>query len=116
MLEHVPKQQDPNADEYNPLRQALLRPIQHQLAKQGITASPEEALQLLELKNLHDVKRWLQQDLAEQGIDVSPDEALAIQSLRTIHRMMERTATTDPHEAIEHIVSDGPPKLYEPNE
>jgi hypothetical protein len=116
MLEHAPNQQDSNAGEYNPLRQALLRPIQHQLAKQGITASPEEALQLLELKNLHDIKLWMQQELAAHGIDVSPDEAFAIQKLRNMHLMMEHTGTTDTHEAIERMVSDGPPKPYEPNE
>ena len=116
MLENASNQQDSNPGEYNPLRQALLRPIQHQLAKQGITASPEEALQLLELKNLHDIKRLIQQDLAEQGIGVSPDEALAIQKLHIIHRMMEHTVTTDPHEAIERMVFDNPPKPNEPNE
>jgi len=72
-------------------------------------------MQLRELKNLHDIKRWLQQDLAERGIDVSPDEALAIQKLRVIHFMMEHTATTDPHDAIERMASEDSPKPYEPN-
>ena len=116
MLENASNQQDSNPGVYNPLRQALLRPIQHQLAKQGITASPEEALQLLELKNLHDTKRWLQQDLAERGIDVSPDEAVAIQKLRIIHLMMEHTATTEPYEAIERMVSDDSSKPHDQNQ
>jgi hypothetical protein len=116
MPENAHNQQDSNPGEYNPLRQALLRPIQHQLAKQGITASPEEALQLLELKNLHDIKRWLQQDLAQRGIDVSPYEAVSIQRLRIMHRMMEHTVTTDPRDAIERMVSDDSSIPYEPNE
>ena len=99
MLENASNQQNSNPGEYNPLRQALLRPIQHQLAKQSITASPEEALQLLELKNLHDIKRWIQQDLAEQGIYVSPDEAIAIDRLQFYYRLMKRTGPADPHEA-----------------
>jgi hypothetical protein len=116
MLENAPNQQDTNPSEYDPLRLALLRPIQHQLAKQGIDVSPEEALKLLEQKFGHDAKRYLQQDLAEQGIDATPDEALAIHRLHIIHRMMEHTGTTDPHEAVKRMVSDAPPKPYEPNE
>jgi len=116
MLENVSNQQDSNPRDYNPLRQALLRPIQHQLAKQGIDASPEEALKLLELKNLHDSKRWIQHNLAEHGIDVSPDEAFAINTLRILHLMMAHTGTTDPHDAIERMASDDSPKPYEPNE
>src|SRR5260370_16787814 len=116
MLEHSPNLQDSNTGEYNPLRQALLRPIQHQLAKQGIQVSPEQALLLLEQKIEYNAMRYLQQDLAEQGIDVSPDEALAIQRLRIIHLMMEHTVTTDPHDAIGRIVSDNSPNPYEANE
>jgi hypothetical protein len=115
MLEITPNQQDSNPGEYNPLRQALLRPIQHQLAKQGIDVSPEAALRLLELQIEHDAKRYLQQDLTVQGIDVSPDEALAIHKLHVIHLMMEHTVTSDPHDAIERMVYDDPLKRYEPN-
>src|SRR6266446_7892594 len=78
MLENAPNQQDFNLDEYDPLRQALLRPIQHQLAKQGVYVSPEEALQLLEQKFEHDAELSIQQQLAEQGINVSPEEALKL--------------------------------------
>ncbi|SRR6266702_1964648 len=99
MPENAPSQQDSNPSEYDPLRQALLRPIQYNLAKQGIDVSPEASLKLLELQIEHDAKRGLQQDLAEQGINVSPDEAVAIYGLRLIHRIMEHTGTTDPHEA-----------------
>ena len=115
MLEHASNRQDSNAGEYNSLRQSLLRPIQHQLAKQGVHVSPEQALLLLEQKIEYNAMRYLQQDLAERGIDVSPDEALAIQKLRVIHFMMEHTATTDPHDAIERMASEDSPKPYEPN-
>src|SRR5256885_6406398 len=83
MLENVPSQPNSNPDEYDPLRRALLRPIQHQLAKQGIDVSPEEALKLLEQKINYDAKRYLQQNLAEQGIDVSLDEAPKLSILKT---------------------------------
>lgn len=116
MLEDAPYQQNSNPGDYDPLRQALLRPIQHQLAKQGIHVSPEQALLLLERKIEYDAMRYLQQDLAEQGIEVSPDEALAIQGLRIIHLMMEHTVTTDPHDAMERMASDSSPKPYELNE
>src|SRR5260370_17632521 len=106
MLEDSPNLQDSNTGEYNPLRQALLRPIQHQLAKQGIQVSPEQALLLLEQKIEYNAMRYLQQDLAEQGIDVSPDKALPIPSLHILHLMMKHTVTTDPHNAIERIGSD----------
>jgi len=99
MLENAPNHQHPNPDECDPLRQALLRPIQHQLAKQGIDVSPEAALKLLELQIEHDAKCYLQRDLAERGIDVSPDEADVIHKLRIIHLMMEHTGITDPHDA-----------------
>src|SRR2546430_1899803 len=84
MPENTPKQQVPIPGDY-PLRQSLLRPIQHQLAKQGVDVSPEEALQLLEQKNEHDAKRWQQQELAKQGIDVSPEEAPNLLTLRMLH-------------------------------
>ncbi len=111
MLENVPNQQVPIPGDY-PLRQMLLRPIQYQLANQGIDVSPEEALKLLEQKIDYNAKRYLQQDLAEHDIDVSPDEACAIQGLRFIHLMMEHTGTTDPHDAIERIASDDSSKPY----
>jgi hypothetical protein len=116
MLEDAPSQQDSNPGEYDPLRRALLRPIQYQLAEQGIDVSPEEALELLVQKIIHDGKYWMQHQLAEQGIDVSPDEAYAIHKLRAIHLMMEHTVTTDPHDSIERIISDDSPNPYEPNE
>ncbi len=116
MPENAPNQQDSNVGEPDPLRQALLRPLQHQLAKQGIDVSPEGALKLFVQKIIHDAKLGVQQDLAEHRIIVSPDEAVAIQKLRIFHLMMEHTGTTDPHGAIERMVSDGPPKQYESNE
>ncbi len=116
MLENTPNQHDTNPGEYNPLLWALQRPIQHQLARQGIYVSPDEASKLLEQKIVHNAKRYLQQDLAEHGIDVSPDEALAIHSLRTIHRMMVYTDTADPHEAIERMAFDNPSEPYEPHD
>jgi hypothetical protein len=116
MLENAPDQQGSNPGEYDTLRQALLRPIQHQLAKQGIHVSPEQSLLLLEQKIEYNAMRYLQQDLAEQGIDVSPDEACAIQGLRFIHLMMEHTVTSDPHDAIERMASDDSTKPYELDE
>jgi hypothetical protein len=107
---------DPDRPYYPGDPPQLWRWMQHRLYKQGIDASPDEAQKLFELQLVHDAKLYLQQDLAEHGIDVSPDEAYAIQKLRIIHLMMQHTGTTDPHDAIERIVSDGPPKPYEPNE
>jgi hypothetical protein len=116
MLENAPHQHGSNPGEYDTLRQALLRPIQHQLAKQGIHVSPEQSLLLLEHKIEYNAMRYLQQDLAEQGIVVSPDEALAIQKLRIIHLMIEHTVTTHPHEAIERMAPDDSSKPYELDE
>src|SRR6266567_2932894 len=99
MRENAPNQQDTNPDENDSLRQALLRPIQHQLAKQGIHVSPEEALKLLELQIDYDARRYLQHQLAEQGIDVTPDEADAIDKLQFYHDLMKRFGSTDPNEA-----------------
>ena len=73
--------------------------MQHQLAKQGIDATPEEALGLFKQKNIHDFERRRQQDLAEQGIDVSPDEAVAIHRLQFYHRLMKRIGYTNPDDA-----------------
>src|SRR5258708_39895438 len=109
MLEDSPNLQDSNTGEYNPLRQALLRPIQHQLAKQGIQVSTEQALLLLVHKIEYNAMRYLQQDLAEQGIDVSPEEPLAIQRLRIIHLMMMNTVTNDSIDAIDRIDTDAHP-------
>ena len=106
---------DFNPYEHEPLR-SLQRPLQYELAKQGIDASPVEAHELFMQKIVHNAKRFLQQDLAEHGIDVSPDEVLAIQSLRIIHLMMEHTVTTDPHEAIERMASNDSSKPYELDE
>ena|SRR5260221_5432056 len=116
MLENAPNQQDSDPGEYDPLRQALLRPILHQLAKQGLYSSPEEALKLFEQKLIYDIKRDIQQDLAEQGIHVSPDEADAIDKLQFYHQLMKRTGITDPHDAIVRMASDDSPKPYEPYE
>ena len=85
MLEDTPHQLDSNPGEYDPLRQALLRPIQHQLAKQGINVSPEQALLLLEQKINYDSKLCIQHDLAEQGIAVSPEEAPELFMQKFIH-------------------------------
>jgi hypothetical protein len=85
MRENAPNQQDSNRGENDPLRQALLRPIQHQLAKQGIHVSPEEALKLLELQIEYDAKRYLQYQLAEQGLTVSPEEALELNTQKMVH-------------------------------
>jgi hypothetical protein len=98
MLESIPNQPDSNHGKYDPSQAALLW-MQQQLAEQGITASPEEALKLFVQKSMHDARRGIQQDLAEQGINVSPDEAVTIQILHLTHLIMERTGPTDPHEA-----------------
>src|SRR5437588_7023507 len=98
MLENAPDQPNSNTYGYHPAR-ASLQWMQQQLAEQGLTVSPEEAVKLFALKDLQDSKHWLQQDLAEHGIDVFPDEAAAIQLVHIMHRILERTGTTDPHEA-----------------
>src|SRR5690349_9016030 len=103
MLENAPNQPAFNPYEHEPLR-SLQRPLQYELAEQGIDASPEEAHKLFMLKIIYDLKRGIQQDLAKQGIDVSPDQADAID------RLMLLTGITDPHEAIERMVSDDSPK------
>jgi hypothetical protein len=87
MLENVPNQPNSNPDGYDPI-QATLQWMQQQLAEQGITVSPEEALKLFDQKIIYDIKRGIQQDLAEQGIDVSPEEADAIDRLQFYHRLM----------------------------
>ena len=115
MPENTLNQLDFNPYEHEPLR-SLQRPLQYELAKQGIDASPEEAHKLFVQKLVHDAKRWLQQDLAEHGIDVSPDEALAIQKLHTIHLMMEHTGIAYPQDAIKHMASDDSSKPYELDE
>lgn len=98
MLENAPSQPNSNPDEYD-LEQAALQWMQQQLAEQGITASPEEALQLFEQKIIYDAKCGIQQDLAEHGIDATPDEADAIDRIQFYHRLMKRTGITDPHDA-----------------
>jgi hypothetical protein len=98
MPENVPDQLNANPDGYDPA-QAALQWMQRQLAEQGITVSPEEALSLFKQKIIYDVKRGIQQELAEQGIDVSPDEADAIDRLQFYHDLMKRFGPTDPHEA-----------------
>jgi len=85
MRENAPNQQDTNPDENDSLRQALLRPIQHQLAKQGIHVSPEEALKLLELQIDYDARRYLQHQLAEQGVTATPEEPLKLFEQKNIH-------------------------------
>ena len=121
MLENAPNRYQPD-EPYDPDQPyypgdppQLWRWMQHRLYKQSINASPEEAQKLYELQLVHNIKRGIQQDLAEHGIDVSPDEALALQKLHIIHLMMEHTVTSDPHDAIERMVYDDPPKRYEPN-
>ena len=99
MPENAFNRPNSNSAEYDPV-QASLQWMQQQLAEQGITSSPEEALKLFAQKRLHSARRWLQQDLAEHGIDATSDEAVAIQELHFIHLIMEHTVTTDPHEAI----------------
>jgi hypothetical protein len=116
MPENVPNRYQPDLPYYPGEPPQLWRWMQHRLYKQGINASPDEAQKLFKLQLVYDAKHYLQQDLAERGIEVSPDEAIALHGLRTIHLMMEYTATTDPHDAIERMASDDSLKLYEPNE
>jgi len=115
MLENDPNQPDFNPYEHEPLR-SLQRPLQYELAKQGIDASPEEAHKLYMQKIVHAAKRYLQQDLTEHGIVVSPEEAVAIHGLRTIHLMMEYTGIADPQEAMKRMAIDDPFRSFELDE
>jgi hypothetical protein len=115
MLENAPNQQDFNPYEHEPLR-SLQRPLQYELAKQGIDASPEEAHNLFMQKIVYDAKRYLQQEVAKHGIDVSPDEAVAIHGLHTMYLMMVHTGIADPHGTIERMASDGSSKPYDLDE
>ena len=115
MLEDASNQPEFNPYEHEPLR-SMQRPLQYELAKQGIDTSPEEAHNLFMQKFVHDANRYLQQELTERGIYVSPDEAANIWGLHFIHRMMEHTVTTDPYEAIERMASNDSSKPYELDE
>ncbi len=98
MPENAPSQPNSNHAEYDPA-QAALQWMQQQLAEQGVTVSPEEALNLFEQKIIYDIKCGIQQELAEQGIDASPDEADAIDRLQFYYDLMQRFGPTDPLEA-----------------
>jgi hypothetical protein len=98
MLENSPSQPNSDPDRFDPAQAALHWMQQQLLAEQGITVSPEEALNLFEQKILFGIKRGIQQDLAEHGIDASPDEADAIDRLQFYHDLMKPFGPTGPHE------------------
>jgi hypothetical protein len=96
MPEVTPNYQDSNSSEYD----SILRPIQRDLAEQGVDVSPEQASDLFMQKLIFKGKCLIQRNLlTEQCIDVSPDEAFALWKLRVMRLIMEGTGTTDPHDA-----------------